>query len=199
MTARENPFAAERVESLAFRFPPGQSFPKLLERLAEQQNVGAIVGRHGSGKTRLLEELYPRLHEAGYKPELFRLSSESSMRDKERMVADLRKVVRPGFILLDGAEQLSTRLWLPLRTAASQAAGFVVTVHRVSRLPTLIECDTSVALLQDLVEELCGAPLIPFDAENLMLRHHGNLRLCFRELYERWAGGDEPDAGEDAE
>jgi hypothetical protein len=190
MKARENPFASDRVESLGFRFPPRLSFPKLLERLKEQHNVGAIVGRHGSGKTRLLEELFPHLQEAGYQPQLFRLSSESGMRDKERMVAELRKVVKPGFILLDGAEQLTTRLWLPLRAAASQAAGFVVTVHRVSRLPMLIECETNEALLQDLVEELCGAPLMPFDAENLMLRHHGNLRDCFRELYDRWAGDE---------
>ena len=166
---------------------PSRSYPE------EQRNIGAIVGRHGSGKTRLLEEMAPHLREAGYQPELFRLSSESGMRDKERMVAELRKVVKPGFILLDGAEQLSTRLWLPLRAAASQAAGFVVTVHRVSRLPTLIECETNEALLQDLVEELCGAPLMPFDAESLMLRHHGDLRNCFRELYDRWAGDEEED------
>lgn len=99
---------------------------------------------------------------------------------------ELRKVVRPGFILIDGAEQLSTRLWLPVRAAASQAAGFVVTVNRVSRLPILFECETNVQLLQELVEELCGAPLVYSDAESLVLRHHGNLRDCFRELAQRW-------------
>jgi hypothetical protein len=42
------------------------------------------VGRHGSGETRLLKELVSHLQEAGYPPQLFRLSSESGMRDKER-------------------------------------------------------------------------------------------------------------------
>jgi hypothetical protein len=190
MKARDNPFAADRQESLAYRLPAGLTYAQLLSRLAAQHNLGAIVGRHGSGKTRLLEELAPHLREAGYEPHLFRLTSESGMRDKERLSAELRKVVKPGFILLDGAEQLSTRLWLPVRAAASQAAGFVVTVHRVSRLPTLIECETNIALLQELVQELCGASLMPFDAENLMLRHHGNIRDCLRELYDRWASGD---------
>ncbi len=188
MTARENPFATDRVARLAFRFPAGQKWEAIVARLAEQGNVGAIVGRHGSGKTLMLEQLAPHLAAAGFEPVLFRLSSESSMRDKERLSSELRKVVKPGFILLDGAEQLSTRLWLPLRAAASQAAGFVVTVHRVSRLPILLECETNVALLQDIVQELAGAGLIPMDAENLMLRHHGNIRDCLRELYERWDG-----------
>jgi hypothetical protein len=191
MKARENPFASEHVESLAYRLPAGVTYEQILARLAEQQNVGAIVGRHGSGKTRLLEDLVPHLSAAGYEPRLFRLSSESGMRDKERLSMELRKVVKPGFILLDGAEQLSTRLWLPVRAAASQAAGMIVTVHRVSRLPALIECETSVTLLQDLVEQLCGAPLMHFDAENLMLRHHGNVRDCLRELYDRVATQEE--------
>jgi hypothetical protein len=187
MKARENPFGSQHLDRLTYRLPQGVTFAQILARLAEQQNVGAIVGRHGSGKTRLMEELRPHLEQAGYRPRLFRLSSESSMRDKERLCGELRQVVKPGFILLDGAEQLSTRLWLPVRAAACQAAGFIVTVHRVSRLPVLHECESSVALLQELVEDLSGSPLLHFDAENLLLRHHGNVRDCLRELYDRWA------------
>jgi hypothetical protein len=189
MEASDNPFAGERVAKLAFRLPPGITYPGLVRRLAEQNNLGAIVGRHGSGKSVMIEQLAPHLREAGFQPALFRLTSESSMRDKERLCNELRKVVAPGFILLDGAEQLSTRLWLPVRAAASQAAGFVVTVNRVSRLPVLFECETNVHLLQELVEELAGSRLNDSDAENLMLRHHGNLRESFRELQERWLEG----------
>ena len=96
MKARDNPFSSERQESLAYRFPPGLGFPQLIAKLAEQQNVGAIVGRRGSGKTRLLEELAPHLRAAGFEPHLFRLSSESSMREKERLSAELRKIIKPG-------------------------------------------------------------------------------------------------------
>jgi len=191
MKARENPFASHLLERLAFRFPAQLNWASFLARLEEQGYCGSIVGRRGSGKTLLLEQLAPRLKEKGFEPVFFRLSSESSMRDKEGLTGALRQVVAPGFILLDGAEQFSTRLWLPVRAAASQAAGFVVTVHRVSRLPTLIECETSAALLQDLVRELAGAELPAEEAALLALRHHGCMRDCLRELHERWAGGEE--------
>jgi hypothetical protein len=190
MKARENPFGSHLLERLAYRFPGHLSWEGVLARLEELNYCGSIVGRHGSGKTLLLEQLAPRLQEKGFEPVFFRLSSESSMRDKERLTESLRKVVKPGFILLDGAEQLSTRFWLPVRAAASQAAGFVVTVHRVSRLPTLIECETSVPLLQELVQELAGAEIPTVEADLMLVRHHGNIRDCLRELYDRWAGGE---------
>src|SRR5690349_16086214 len=128
MIARENPFASNRIESLEFRFPEGSSWEGLMSRLEANQYCGAIVGPHGSGKTTLLEQLAPRLEERGFRPEIIRLSSESGMRDKEKLPERLRQITKPGFILLDGAEQLSTRHWLPIRTAASMAAGFIVTV-----------------------------------------------------------------------
>src|SRR5690606_16153781 len=98
---------------------------QFLQRIKEHDNCGAIVGPHGSGKTTLVEELVPRLHEQGFEPVVIRLSSESGMRDKERLPDILRPLVKPQFILLDGAEQLSTRHWLPVRSAASRAAGFI--------------------------------------------------------------------------
>jgi hypothetical protein len=187
MKARENPFATHRTDRLAFRLPPGQSWPALLQRLEEMNYCGAIVGRHGSGKTILLEEMQEHLRERGFEPHIIRLSNESSMREKEALPNLLRRIEKPGFILLDGAEQLSTRHWLPVRSAAGRAAGFVVTVHRVSRLPTWLECTTSPQLLEELVDELTEMRLDPVDANDLMARHFGNVRDCLRELYDHWA------------
>jgi hypothetical protein len=184
MKAGDNPFAPERTEKLAYRLPGGVTWPALLERLKAQEYCGSIVGRHGTGKSTLLEQFIPHLKELGFEPQLVRLSTESSMREKEALPAVLRRFTKPSFILLDGAEQLSTRHWLPVRSAASTAAGFLVTVHRVSRLPTLVECDTNPALLADLVQELGGEPLPPEQATELMNRHFGNIRACLRELYE---------------
>ncbi|RYD69135.1 MAG: hypothetical protein EOP84_29045 [Verrucomicrobiaceae bacterium] len=186
--ARENPFATNRIEKLEFRFPEGMTMESMLARLEANQYCGAIVGPHGSGKTTLLEQLVPHLEERGFRPEIIRLASETSMRDKERLPERIRQITKPGFVLLDGAEQLSTRHWLPVRSAATQAAGFIVTVHRVSRLPVLIECATSPVLLDELVEDLTGGRLPPSEAPNLFARHRGNLRDAFRELYDRWAG-----------
>jgi hypothetical protein len=186
--AKENPFASSQIENLAFRFPPGVNWEILLKRLEGQQWCASIVGGNGSGKTTLLEQLVPHLEARGFEPVFIRLSSESSMRDKERLADTLRSVRKPGFILLDGAEQLSTRHWLPVRGAASQAAGFVVTVHRTSRLPVVLELETNGALLDDLVHELTGGKLPDHEAQAILHRHRGNIREALRELYDRWAG-----------
>ena len=183
-----NPFAPERLESLEFHFPQGVTWETLLERLKTNQYCAAIVGRHGSGKTLLLHQMMPRLQELGFEPHLFRIAPESSLREKERLTTAFRDVTAPGFILLDGAEQLSTRQWLPVRSAASRAAGFLVTVHRVSRLPALIECESSPKLLDKLVHELSGAWLPGDEAETLFSRHNGNIRAALEELHRRWDG-----------
>jgi hypothetical protein len=186
MKARDNPFATQHTEKLAYRLPGGVTWPALLEKLKAQEYTGSIVGRHGTGKTTLLEEFIPHLKELGFEPHLISLKTESSMREKEALPAVLRGFTKPAFILLDGAEQLSTRHWLPVRSAASAAAGFLVTVHRISRLPTLVECDTSAELLMELVQELTGEPFPREQAMELMNRHFGNMRACLRELYDDW-------------
>jgi energy-coupling factor transporter ATP-binding protein EcfA2 len=188
MKTSENPFASNHLAPLPFRFPPGVTWETLLARLEGQNYCAAIVGRLGSGKTTLLEQLAPHLEKRGFEPVFFRLAGEVSMREKERLPEKLRQVSRPGFILLDGAEQLSTRHWLPARAAASQAAGFVVTVHRTSRLPTLFDCETNVPLLEGIVHDLSGGKLPQDEAETLLARHHGNVRAVLRELHDRWGG-----------
>lgn len=198
MNSGENPFSTERTEQLSFRFPPGDSWEQFLQRIKDQRFCGAIVGPHGSGKTTLLEQLIPYLKEQGFEPVVIRLSSESGMRDKERLPEVLRPLAKPQFILLDGAEQLSTRHWLPVRSAASSAAGFIVTVHRASRLPVLLHTETHVPLLKDLVGELTGGSLPHEECEGLIARHHGDIREAFRELYDRWDGG-EPEETEESE
>jgi hypothetical protein len=187
MKARENPFATHRVERLAFRLPVGLDWESLLRKLESQGYCGAIVGRHGAGKSTLLEQIQPHLKELGFEPHLVRLRSDATMREKEALPELIRKIVKPGFVLLDGAEQLSTRHWLPVRSAAGNAAGFVVTVHRVSRLPALLECETNPRLLAELVRDL-GAQLLSAErASELHARHFGNMRECLRELYDEWS------------
>lgn len=188
VNARENPFASARIENLPFRFPAGTDWNSLLTRLESQQWCASIVGGNGVGKTTLLEQIVPHLADRGFEPVIFRLNAESSMKEKERLPDKLREVKAPGFILLDGAEQLSTRHWLSVRAAASAAAGFIVTVHRSSRLPVAIELETSAKLLDALVVDLTGGKLPEGEAGLIFHRHRGNLRECLRELYDRWAG-----------
>ena len=188
VSAKENPFASVKIESLPFRFPPGASWESLLKRLEELEWCASIVGGNGAGKTTLVEQLIPKLVERGFEPVVIRLNAETSMRDKDRLPDTLREVVAPGFIIIDGAEQLSTRHWLPVRGAASKAAGFIVTVHRSSRLPVVVELESNVKLFEALVSELCGGKLPKDESHAIFLRHRGNIRECFRELYDRWNG-----------
>lgn len=185
--ARENPFASHRIENIGFRFQD-DSWDGLLARLANIQYRASIIGPHGCGKTTLLEQLIPRLEALGFQPRFYRLNAETSGSDKERLLAEVRGLRAPELLLLDGAEQLSTRQWLPLRGAIGDAAGFIVTLHRAGRLPVVFECKSNPTLLEDIVEELTGGRLPKGEAAAIHHRYAGNIRDCLRELYDRWAG-----------
>jgi hypothetical protein len=188
MTARGNPFASHRIEALPFVFPPGHDWPSILSALEAGGWRGAIVGPCGTGKTQFIGELAPRLKARGFRPILRTLRAESTLAEKQALIAEAGKLSAPDFLLLDGAEQLATRHWLSLHGAARSCAGCIITLHRTGRLPTLLETASSPALLAALVETLCDARLPEGEAELLLRRHLGNLRECLRELYDRWDG-----------
>lgn len=185
MKARENPFASDRIERLAYRFTPGESWDSLLARLEAQRWRGAIVGPHGTGKTTLLEQMVPHLSTRGFCPCLYTLRGESSNDEKQALLSN--SFGPSDFVLLDGAEQLSLRQWRTFEEISRLAAGGVVTQHRTGRWPTLLETAPSPALLAELVQTLAGAELS--DADTLFSRHRSNLRECLRTLYDRWADG----------
>lgn len=159
-----------------------------MQRIEAHQWCASIVGGNGTGKTTLIHQLATHIEARGFQPTLFSLASDCSMREKERLPDKIREIKAPGFILLDGAEQLSTRHWLSVRAAATHAAGFIVTVHRSSRLPVVLELETSHKLLDALVGELTGGKIPEDEAEAIFHRHRGNMRDCLRELHDRWAG-----------
>ena len=187
MRPRDNPFAAHRLGRLAFRLPAGLTWDAFLARCAAAHWRGAIVGPPGSGRSTLIEQLAPRLHERGLTPHLFRITAESPVAEKEDLLTRVRAMRAPDVLLLDGAEQFSTREWLTLYSAASPLAGCLITVLRTSRLPTLLETKTSPPLLADLTAELTGERLADPAAAALFKRHVGNLRECLRALYDQHA------------
>lgn len=188
MTVRpaDNPFSSRRIDTLAYRIQaPGVE--SIADRLSNTGHRGAIVGPHGSGKTTLLEELSDRLDGIPVWIRLNGAQQRPSMAAEESLSGP---VDRRHVVLVDGAEQLGTREWWWLSWRARHAANIVITSHRPGRLPTIHECTTSPGLLVELVEELEPETAGLVDLDELFHRHHGNIRLCFRELYDIWAKRD---------
>lgn len=176
MRARDNPFRSGRVEKLRYRLPQGLTWDDLLDRLAALRHRAAIVGPHGRGKTTLLEELAVRLAKEGFRVRTV------TLRQEERRVGRILRLGADEILLLDGAELLGRLAWLRVRFACRHAAGLIVTSHRPGLLPTLLECETTPELLAELVMELTGKAL---ETSDVFVRHEGNLRLAFWDLYGR--------------
>ena len=184
MKARENPFKADRViATIRFTCPDGD-LATLIARLAALGYRAAIVGPQGAGKTTLLEDLGRALEHRGFQIMSMRLCTD----DRRLPDAWSARAARLGprdIVCLDGAEQLSAIRWFWFRWRARRAAGLIITSHARGRLPLLIECTTSVDLLDEIVCRLSppladGAP----SASDLFRRHRGNLRDAVRELYD---------------
>ena len=181
----DNPFASHRIEALGFR-SAALEWRGLMQRMDDLGRRVTVVGPKGSGKTTLLEELALRLEQ----PVIVRIPG-SCPRPWPTVSAQLpRPVTHRHAILVDGSEQLGVVGWRRLLHATRRARCLIATVHKPGRLPTLIECRTTSGLLRDLVEELAPADTsnLQFGLDGLYQRHEGNLRSCFRELYDLFAG-----------
>ncbi len=182
----ENPFASHRVEGLSFR-TGGPGLPDLVARLDELGGRAAIVGIKGSGKTTLLEEM-SRALPAPITWIRIPGGIANAWHAAQRQIPG-GGTHRPT-VLVDGAEQLGAFAWRRLLRRVGGARYVVATLHKPGRLPTLIGCRTRPALLRELVEELAPNDLrySGQTLDDLFQRHKGNIRLCFRDLYDRYAG-----------
>lgn len=187
MRAHQNPFRSSRLEALRFT-GPGGDVAALLAQLDRCNGRGALVGPQGSGKTTLLLELAEAMTARGLAPRVVRLNVEARRPDWRA----LRGLTARSPLLLDGAEQLGLTSWWRVRWLARHAPYLVTTSHTRAHLPLLHRHHTSPSLLRDLVARLLAmAPPemrlpLPSD-ETLQLlfdRCGGNLRACFRELYD---------------
>ena len=176
----DNPFASARIDGLTYRFD-GDSVTTVLDRLVRHGSRGAVVGRHGSGKTTLLDTLAARL---SGEPVHIRLDAATPQPLRAARAALPARVEARHAVLIDGAEQLGPIDWSRLCRRMRHAGVVVITSHRTGRLPTIHECATTPALLRELVLELDPATAETVDICDLFDRHGGNLRQCFRELYD---------------
>lgn len=188
MRARDNPFSTDRVLRLRYR-PQGTTWEQLLSRLEALRYRAAIVGPQGSGKTTLLEDLEPHLRSRGLEPRMLQLHGGQRRFKPAELHAACAGMGPQSVILLDGADHLSWLSWLAFRFRCRQAGGLLVTSHRSGLLPTLVDCTTSLNLLDALVRELIAnrVDALPVALDDLFHRHRGNLRDAIRTLYDLFA------------
>lgn len=174
LTAERNPYRTALTASLPPRLD--ESLATIHTRFVTLGQQAVVVGPHGSGKTTLLEALAPRLGEITW----LRLRADPV--DNRAALRALPAHI-PGVLLLDGLEQLSPWMWWKI---ARRAPRILATSHLAHRLPILRRHTTDATLLIALIHDL--GQDAPADVDDLLKRHHGNIRLCLRELYDRAAG-----------
>jgi energy-coupling factor transporter ATP-binding protein EcfA2 len=182
------------MESIPFRFADGD-WSIHMQRLRSMGYHASITGPKGSGKTTLLAELQVRLN-SGSGTALLARAPLSRARQSE-WVTGLLDQKRQGVILLvDCGERLSPGCRRRLRGSCRDArGGLIMTVHRRSRLPVWIHCQSSLDTLDYLQQELVGPLPAPLGqhvwSDALLAWQHcqGNLRDVIRALYDQAAAG----------
>ncbi len=189
MKARDNPFSTDRVLRVRYQLLH-DDWPGLLARLDRLHYRAAIVGPHGAGKTTLLEDLQEKLKARGMPSVWLRLDADHPAFERRVLDAAFARVTPQHVICFDGAEQLTSVGWLRFKRRARGARGLIITSHRPGLLPTLIECTTTVELLNDIVRQLApaAAEVAAPSAGELFVKHHGDLRAALREMYDWYAG-----------
>jgi hypothetical protein len=177
--AHENPFRSSRIEALPFRSPE-INLPSLLTRLETSGGRGSLIGPKGSGKTTLIEALASELRDNGTPTTVLRLTTEQRRTAWRKWF----RIPHGHALLIDGAEQLPGPVWWWIRLTSFRRPYLVTTSHKQPHLPLLHTHTTSPELLSHLLSELMESPPPDHDIRNLFLRHNGNLRRCFRDLYD---------------
>lgn len=196
-----NPFATRHTRPGRLAPLDGHGHPcdvaALLERLAALGGRAAIRGPHGSGKTTLLEHLAEGLQHRGAAVERVRLRAwrDGAAAAVADVAAAIRAILRcraGGTVCIDGWEQMGSAAAVVTALARLRGCGLVVTTHRATRLPLLVACDTTPALLAGIVRRLpghasWGGSLIQeADLETAFTHHGGNIRESLYELYDRF-------------
>jgi hypothetical protein len=194
LSGHSNPFSTKfwTPGALPFEFDDEtitpQTFVQRFFSLAKRSRMAQIVGPHGSGKTTLLaalEQVFMSLHI----PVI-----QATLHEGERKLPANFKVDgnnRNTVFFLDGYEQLSFFSQLKLRFQPwHRTSGLLLTTHTPARgIPVLYEMAPSFVRLQKIVHSLTRGTSFTVDDQRLQdvfVRHHGNFRNVFFELYDEW-------------
>ena len=188
LTAKENPFAAHRIEALRFQFQQGD-WEQQLGRLEKLDWRASIVGPKGSGKTTLLLELKQKLHDVGETSDsptqVHYCFVGRTERDRLAQLVELENATKQNRIqLIDGIERFNWRQRRQILRIKSSR--MVVTAHRPLDLPVWLHNQTSPELARTLLRQLIDkpAPWMVEQCDQLFQKHRGNIREVFRSFYD---------------
>lgn len=194
-----NPFATRftrpgRIEPLDSMGHPVDT-DALLARLRSLGGAAAIVGPHGSGKSTLLLHLASAIEACGERAPRIRLRS---VHDVPAAWGAIRQAANGGTACVDSWECLGLPTRYGLQVAAHMlGSGLLVTSHRTTGLPVLVQHVANSAVLRAIVRGLPdhaswhGKLITTADIEEAFVKHGGNLRESLYELYDRFEVGVE--------
>lgn len=194
MRAHENPFRSSEIAKIRYRIEPERR-EVLLRRVLAEPGFHAIVGRQGTGKTTLMEDLWRQHVEslpdvAGVRVGLNRESSAALHRQTMRTVRGLGS---GELLYFDGAEVVGRfRLAWMAGIVRRRGGHGIISLHRRRKgIPVLWETWADRAMMERLVGELYGREP---DAELRKVAGEafeagkGNLREVFGACYREMAG-----------
>ena len=153
----------------------------LAERFEQCGRVAQIVGPHGTGKSTLLDAIALELRQPVFKIVL---------RDRQRRLPDIPDEFRSrnSVVIIDGYEQLSTLSRLGLWWKRQRYHfGLLITVHRpVSGYPILSRTEPCREICERILQTLLKNETDFRLCDSLFIKHKGNMRLVFLELYDQW-------------
>ena len=152
--------------------------------------MASIRGPHGAGKSTLLTHLADRWEDRGMAVERVRLRTRADM---AQAMACIGRAPDAGLVCIDSWELAGGfARWRACRKARSVGCRLLVTEHRRTGLPALIECRTTAALLGKIVSQLpdhhrwFGTLIDSLDIEAAFALSGGTLREAIAELYDRF-------------
>jgi len=162
----------------------------MLSVFVQMGALASIRGPHGAGKSTLLAHLANRWEDRGMAVERVRLRTRGDM---SRAMACIDRSSDAGLVCIDSWELAGGfARWRACRKARSVGCRLLVTEHRRTGLPVLVECRTTAALLGEIVSRLpdhhrwFGTLIIDADIQAAFALSGGNLREAIAELYDRF-------------
>lgn len=190
MRPADNPFSVSRQHGLKYRFTEGDDWDQFMRRLVTQNWSGALVGKKGTGKTTLLLELEPKLTRLGFGIKHLFLNCKKRKFSRVELNLIMNELTDNDIILFDGSEQMNWWRWQIFLWQTRKSKGLIITVHKPSKLPTILRTSTSFDYFKEIVHELIQnhSNLQNLSTSeqlyNLFEKHGGNIRLALRDLYD---------------